>query len=187
VKAAFLGAFVAAFVLLEVWANLNPVRVRLGLPETLSAAVDREPRRVAKDQHTANDQGDAEPGTPTAAPNPGSDPTSHNADDGKGLDWPAWIQAASAVVSGIATVALVSITSRQAGLAESQVEISRLQVVTAERQAALMASQNDLRTRPEINALIRSKISEPYQGVKVIEFDHLSPDGPLALPSNALG
>jgi len=35
-----------------------------------------------------------------------------------------------------------------------------------------------LRTRPEINALIRSKISEPYQGVKVIEFDHLSPDDP---------
>ncbi len=37
-----------------------------------------------------------------------------------------------------------------------------------------------LRARPEINALIRSKISEPYQGVKVIEFDHLSPDDPLA-------
>jgi len=37
----------------------------------------------------------------------------------------------------------------------------------------------DLRARPEINALIRSKISEPYQGVKVIEFDHLSPDDPL--------
>jgi len=36
-----------------------------------------------------------------------------------------------------------------------------------------------LRARPEINALIRSKISEPYQGVKVIEFDHLSPDDPL--------
>ncbi len=35
-----------------------------------------------------------------------------------------------------------------------------------------------LRDRPEINALIRSKISEPYQNVKVIEFDHLSPDGP---------
>ncbi len=37
-----------------------------------------------------------------------------------------------------------------------------------------------LRARPEINALIRSKISELYQGVKVIEFDHLSPDDPLA-------
>jgi len=36
------------------------------------------------------------------------------------------------------------------------------------------------RARPEINALIRSKISEPYQGVKVIEFDHLSPDDPIA-------
>jgi len=36
-----------------------------------------------------------------------------------------------------------------------------------------------LKARPEINALTRSKISEPYQGVKVIEFDHLSPDGPL--------
>ncbi len=34
----------------------------------------------------------------------------------------------------------------------------------------------DLRARPEINALIQSKISEPYQGVKIIEFDHLSPD-----------
>jgi len=33
-----------------------------------------------------------------------------------------------------------------------------------------------LRARPEINALIQSKISEPYQGVKIIEFDHLSPD-----------
>jgi len=37
----------------------------------------------------------------------------------------------------------------------------------------------ELRARPEINALIRSKISEPYQGVKVTEFDHLSPDDPL--------
>ena len=35
-----------------------------------------------------------------------------------------------------------------------------------------------VRARPEINALIRSKISELYQGVKVIEFDHLSPDDP---------
>jgi len=33
-----------------------------------------------------------------------------------------------------------------------------------------------VRARPEINALIQSKISEPYQGVKIIEFDHLSPD-----------
>ena len=36
-----------------------------------------------------------------------------------------------------------------------------------------------LRARPEINALIRSKISKSYQDVKVIEFDHLSPDRPL--------
>jgi len=40
------------------------------------------------------------------------------------------------------------------------------------------AWDQNLRARPEINALIRSKISEPYQGVKVIEFDHLSPDDP---------
>jgi len=47
------------------------------------------------------------------------------------------------------------------------------------RVAALLAMTETLRDRPEINALIRSKISEPYQNVKVIEFDHLSPDGPL--------
>jgi len=44
--------------------------------------------------------------------------------------------------------------------------------------APAQAQEPVLRARPEINALIRSKISEPYQGVKVIEFDHLSPDGP---------
>jgi len=44
----------------------------------------------------------------------------------------------------------------------------------------LSGAGTSLRARPEINALIRSKISEPYQGVKVIEFDHLSPDDPLA-------
>jgi len=43
-----------------------------------------------------------------------------------------------------------------------------------------------LRARPEINALIRSKISKPYQGVKVIEFDHLSPDGPLPAVRKAM-
>jgi len=41
-------------------------------------------------------------------------------------------------------------------------------------------SVDQIRARPEINALIRSKISKPYQNVKVIEFDHLSPDRPLA-------
>jgi len=39
-------------------------------------------------------------------------------------------------------------------------------------------TKSNLRARPDINALIRSKISELYQGVKVIEFDHLSPDDP---------
>jgi len=39
--------------------------------------------------------------------------------------------------------------------------------------------QRVLRARPEINAMICSKLSELYQCVKVIELDHLSPDGPL--------
>jgi len=44
-----------------------------------------------------------------------------------------------------------------------------------------------LRARPEINTLIRSKISKPYQDVKVIEFDHLSPDRPLAAVCGGAG
>jgi len=56
--------------------------------------------------------------------------------------------------------------------------IQRLAIITADALDALMAATAQLRARPEINALIRSKISEPYQGVKVIEFDHLSPDDP---------
>ncbi len=44
------------------------------------------------------------------------------------------------------------------------------------RGSVVVPEEVDPRARPEINALIQSKISEPYQGVKIIEFDHLSPD-----------
>lgn len=130
--------------MLELWANLNPVRLRLGLPEIPSAAAYSEPSRTAQCQEAARNHDNAELGPLPAPTDPGSNPARRDADDGKSLDWPAWIQAASAVATVIATIFLVLITRRQAGLAESQIGISQLQTAISERQAALMASQNDL-------------------------------------------
>lgn len=154
----------AAFVLIELWGNLNPIRTRLGLPELSSAALYRQPSRGTEGQQAANDQSNAEIRLPSAAANPSAEVAGRHSDDGKGLDWPAWIQALSAVATGIATVVLVSITSRQAGFAEKQVEISRLQTIIYERQAGLMTSQNDLSFATQ-RAWVRAdvKIAGPVQ------------------------
>jgi len=76
---------------------------------------------------------------------------------------------------------------RQSRYLNNRAEVSHQSTRRRERQMQRFKSAHHaqrflstLRARPEINALIRSKISEPYQGVKVIEFDHLSPDDPLA-------
>jgi len=141
VKAAFFGAFIAAFVLVEIWANLNPVRMRLGLPELSSAALYRQPSGGTESHQAANDQSNAEIRSPSAAANPSPDIANRHSDDGKGLDWPAWIQAASAVVTGCATILLVRITGRQAGLTERQVEVSQLQTTIYRLQASIMDRQ----------------------------------------------
>lgn len=140
-KAALLGAVCATVLLLEVWANLNPIRSRLGLPEVSLAAIYRKPSGIAENQHSAGDKSDAEHGTPPAPANPSTSPTGDNADNGKGLDWPAWIQAASAIATGVATIVLVSITGRQARLAGNQVELGKLQTAIYDRQASIMDGQ----------------------------------------------
>ena len=145
---------------MEVWANLNPIRSRLGLPEVPSATVYRKPSGIAENQHPASNEDDAEFGSSSAPTNPGASPASDNANDGKGLDWPAWIQAASAVATGIATIVLVSITGRQARLAGNQVELGKLQTAIYDRQAGIMDGQSKATERAADAAASSVRVAE---------------------------
>lgn len=164
-KAALFGTACASILLFEVWANLNPIRSRLGLPELPLAAVYREPSGIAKDQHPTNNQSNAELGSSPAPANPSPDVAGYHPDDGKGLDLPAWIQAMSAVATGIATVFLVKITSRQAGFAEKQIEISGLQTTIYDLQATLMGRQTDIYERQANIAEGQREISDRQAGI----------------------
>ncbi len=143
-KAALFGAVCATILLLEVWANLNPLRSRFGLPELPSAAVYGEPRSIAKNQHPTNDQGDAEPDVPTAATNPGTNPTSHKPNDGKGLDWPAWIQAGSALATVATALLLVRISGQQATFAGEQVKLTEGQLKSTQTAAEAAVQSNNI-------------------------------------------
>lgn len=124
VKSAIIGAACAVLILIEVWANLNPIRERLGLSETSSAAVYRQPRTDTERQEPPRNQRSAEIGPSSAATNPSANKSGGDSQKGNGLDITSWIQAISAFVTGVATIVLVRITGRQASISEGQLSIA---------------------------------------------------------------
>lgn len=114
--------------------------------QAISEPTYRQAQNEAQQPQDSERSGQIGVSSTTADPSP--DKTDKQKQDGHGLDWPAIVQAFSAVVSAYATIRIFRVTSDQAKIADGQLGVTRRQAVLSRQQLRLSQQEAAYSRRP---------------------------------------